>query len=79
VGDFHIERSGLRFSFLTALPGGLSGFWMRTLDDCTSHMQCAVAQENIQIGDWARAAVPDVRIVLARVTSLAAVVFLTVA
>jgi hypothetical protein len=32
VGDFHIERSGLRFSFLTGLPGNLNRFVIERTD-----------------------------------------------
>jgi hypothetical protein len=32
IGDFHIERSGIRFSFLTALPGDLNRFVIERTD-----------------------------------------------
>ncbi len=32
VGDYHIERAGIRFSFLTSLPGDLNRFVIERTD-----------------------------------------------
>jgi len=63
VGDFHIGRSGLRFSFLTALPGGLNRFMIERTDlDANrrrlyfTHADCrfelTISQSVLRGGEW---------------------------
>jgi hypothetical protein len=63
VGDFHIERSGIRFAFLTPLPGDLNRFVIERTDldanrrrlyftrgDC--RFELTLSQSVLRSGEW---------------------------
>jgi hypothetical protein len=63
LGDFHVERSGVRFSFLTPLPGDLNRFVIEsanpdanrgrlyfTRGDC--RFELTISQSILRDGDW---------------------------